>query len=159
MELNVTPFIYPNYMVYFHQLNITSLYPSTAWCQFMKMATQTQPYLSHPDLPHPDLPTLTYPILTYLALTHPSWPTLPWPCQVLPRPTHPTLIYLDPPLPPTLTWPTLPKPSHCDPEPDFEKLKCLHHFYTVIYDSNAKNCHYYWYKDYSHAHIWSINTK
>jgi len=32
---------------------------------------------------------------------------------------------------------------HCDPEPDFEKLKCLHHFYTVIYDSNAKNCHYY----------------
>ena len=33
--------------------------------------------------------------------------------------------------------------NHCDPEPDSEKLKCLHHFYTDKYDSNAKNCHYY----------------
>ena len=33
--------------------------------------------------------------------------------------------------------------DHCDPEPDSEKLKCLHDFYTDKYDSNAKNCHYY----------------
>ena len=33
---------------------------------------------------------------------------------------------------------------HCDPEPDSEKLKCLHHFYADNYDSNAKNCYYYW---------------
>ena len=34
--------------------------------------------------------------------------------------------------------------DHCDPEPDSEKLKCLHHFYMDNYDSNDKNCYYYW---------------
>ena len=34
--------------------------------------------------------------------------------------------------------------GHCDPEPDSEKLKCLHHFYMDNYDSNDKNCYYYW---------------
>ena len=33
--------------------------------------------------------------------------------------------------------------THCDPEPDSEKLKCLHHFYMDNYDSNDKNHHYY----------------
>ena len=36
------------------------------------------------------------------------------------------------------------EPVHCDPEPDSEKLKCLHPFYINNYDSNDKNCYYYW---------------